>query len=118
VAFLTDFNLLGYTKLMKIITNNVIIKPNILMVYCFLGCTKVPRSNVGNGLWKSEESGCCPPTEPPLAAKGGAWFRSGLGWKLEVEGMPGGDPNPPVRTCSSMKGPLGMGGGLFPPPGL
>ena len=46
------------------------------MVYCFLGCTKVPRSNVGNGLWKSEESGCCPPTEPPLAAKGGAWFRS------------------------------------------
>ena len=29
VAFLTDFNLLGYTKLMKIIiTNNVIIKPN------------------------------------------------------------------------------------------
>ena len=44
------------------------------MVYCFLGCTKVPRSNVGNGLWKSEESGCCPPTE--LAAKGGAWFRS------------------------------------------
>ena len=27
VAFLTDFNLLGYTKLVKIITNNVI-KPN------------------------------------------------------------------------------------------
>ena len=75
VAFLTDFNLLGYTKLVKIIiTNNVIIKPNFLMVYCFLGCTKVPRSNVGNGLWKSEERGCCPPTEP--AAKGGAWFRS------------------------------------------
>ena len=46
----------------------------------------------------------------------------GLGWKLEVEGMPGckpgGDPNPPVRNCSCMKGPLGMGGGLFPPPGL